>query len=174
LILCARPLVSRIFSPGFADAALFVPFLAVSALFSALSSFLGSVYVVKLRSGASLTTAAVGVAVNLLLDIWWIPRLGTVGAVAATLFSYLAVFLWRAVHCKRVMPFALRVEKLTVATLLLLVTAALTVRGAWWWGIPTAVLSVLPFAHELLDSALTLLVYGKKILQKTTKKQKSS
>ena len=174
LILTSRFLVSRIFAPDFADAAHYVPFLSVAILFSALSSFLGSVYVVKLRSGASLVTAAVGVAVNLGLDLAWIPRWGTIGAVAATFFSYVAVYAWRAVHCKRVMPFDLRTGKLAISTLFLLLTATFAVRGALWWGIVCATAAVLPFAHEMIDSLLTLLIYGKKILQKTTKKQKLS
>ncbi|MBE6702815.1 MAG: hypothetical protein E7585_05335 [Ruminococcaceae bacterium] len=174
LILLSRPLVDRIFAADFANAALFVPFLAVSALFSALSSFLGSVYVVKLRSGASLVTALVGVAVNLALDFLWIPKWGAMGAVAATFFSYVAVFLWRVMHCTKVMPFSLRLGKLSISTAFLVAAAFLTVRALWWSAVPCAILAVLPFGKELWVSICTLFVYSKKILRISTKKQKLS
>lgn len=171
LILLSRPLVERIFAADFADAALFVPFLAISALFSALSSFLGSVYVVKLRSGASLLTALVGVAVNLTLDLLLIPAQGAMGAVAATFFSYVVVFLWRAAHCRRVMPFGLRFGKLSLSTVLLFVTVAVTVRGLPWLGIPMALFSVMPFWREMREATALFLSYMKKILRISTKKQ---
>ena len=158
----------------FADAALYVPFLAISALFSALSSFLGSVYVVKLRSGASLLTASVGVAVNLVLDFLLIPQWGAMGAVTATFASYAVIFLWRMVHCRRVMPFRLRLGRLTASTVLLFITAAVTVKGVWWLGVLFAALAVTPFLREIWESAVFFIIYGKKILRKSTKKHKLS
>lgn len=172
LIFCARPLAERLFSAEYGEAALYVPFLAIAALFSALSSFLGSVYVVKLRSGASLLTALVGAVVNIALDLWWIPARGAIGAVAATFCSYTVVFLWRSVHCSRVMPFRQHFGKLTVATLALFACAILTVTGRLVLAIGSGVCAILPFWHEIDDSVRILFIYGKKIFQKSTKKEK--
>ena len=174
LILLARPLVDVLFAFDFANAALFVPFLAISALFSSLSSFLGSVYVVKLRSGTSLLTALVGVAVNVVLDLVWIPTWGTMGAVAATFFSYAAVFVWRAVDCTRVMPFHLHAEKLLTATALLLVTARIAIVHTISVALPFAVLALLPFWREIAELYCVLLGFCKKIVHKSTKKRNLS
>ena len=174
LILFARPLVGVLFAADFASAALFVPFLAISALFSALSSFLGSVYVVKLRSGNSLLTALVGVAVNVVLDLVWIPLWGTMGAVAATFFSYAAVFLWRAVDCRRVMPFRLHAEKLLLSTVLLFVTARVCVALGAAAAAPLALLAILVFWRELIDVFALLLEIFKKITHNLTKKRNLS
>ena len=81
LMLGSRFLVAHLFAADFSGAALYVPLLSIGALFSALSAFLGSVYVVRLRSGASLATALVGAAVNVALCFLWIPSMGALGAV---------------------------------------------------------------------------------------------
>lgn len=174
LILLSDLLVRYLFAVDFREAARFVPFLAIAAMFSALSSFLGSVYVVRLRSGASLLTAAVGACVNVLLDVWWIPLLGPWGAIGATLLSYLLVFAWRAVHCKRVLPFTRHGRKLALSTALLLLTAILTVQGMPWGAYICAGLSVAPFWRQIGDSVRTLWHYGQKILRISTKKRNLS
>ncbi|MBQ8356877.1 MAG: oligosaccharide flippase family protein [Clostridia bacterium] len=174
LIIGSRFLVERIFAADFGEAALYVPLLSVAALFSALSSFLGSVYVVKLRSGSSLITALVGAAVNMALDFWWIPSRGAVGAMAATLVSYVTIFIWRSVHCRRVMPFCQHAGKLTVSTLALLVSAVLTMMGHTLLSLAVAALALAPFWHEIIDSILILIVYGKKIFHISTKRENRS
>lgn len=170
LILLSRLLVEVIFATEFEGAVLYVPFLSVAAMFSALSSFLGSVYVVKLRSGASLLTALVGGVVNVALDLAWIPARGAIGAMAATLVSYIVVFLWRAAHCYRVMPFSQRLGKLTFSTVLLVLASLLTVGERIAPAVACGVLSFLPFLHEIGDSVRFLVDYGKKILRISTKK----
>ena len=174
LILCAPFLVRHLFALDFSEAALYVPLLSVASLFSALSSFLGSVYLVKLRSGASLVTAFVGAAVNIVLDFLWIPSQGALGAMAATLASYITVFLWRGAHCRRVMPFKQHIGKLTLSTVFLSMIAYLTMTGkmqiALWLVLP----SVLPFWRELYDSGRLFLQFGKRFLHISTKKEKRS
>jgi O-antigen/teichoic acid export membrane protein len=169
LIVMARPLVGRMLAADFAKAADYVPFLAVAALFSALSSFLGSVYVVKLRSGASLLTALVGAVVNVILDLAWIPARGAIGAMSATLVSYIVVFLWRAVHCLRVMPFDQRLGKLTFSTVLLVLASLLMIGEVNAPAVACGALSLIPFWREIDDSVRFFLSYGKKMLQNKTK-----
>lgn len=174
LILASPFLVRYLFASDFAQAALYVPLLSVASLFSSLSSFLGSVYLVKLRSGASLTTAFVGASVNIALDLLWIPSQGALGAMTATLVSYITVFLWRVVHCHRVMPFAQHIGKLTLSTVVLLIVAYLTMIGqinAVLWLIAPA---ILPFWRELYDTGRRFLQFGKSFLHISTKKEKRS
>ncbi len=170
LILGSRFLVDAVLAADFSDAALYVPLLSVAALFSALSSFLGSVYVVRLRSGASLLTALIGAVVNVVLDLVWIPSRGAIGAMAATLVSYIVVFLWRAAHCSRVMPFAQRLGKLTFSTVGLVLASLLVIGGFSAPAMACGVLSVLPFVREIDDSVRFLIGYGKKIFRISTKR----
>lgn len=170
LILFSRLLVDVIFAAEFEGAAVYVPFLSVAAMFSALSSFLGSVYVVKLRSGASLLTALVGGIVNVALDLAWIPAHGAIGAMSATLISYIAVFLWRAAHCYRVMPFSQRLGKLTFSTVLLVLASLLIIGERRAPATACGILAFLPFGREIDDSVRFLINYGKKMLRISTKK----
>ncbi|MBO5327069.1 MAG: polysaccharide biosynthesis C-terminal domain-containing protein [Clostridia bacterium] len=174
LILCSPLFVQRLFAFDFSEAALYVPLLSVASLFSALSSFLGSVYLVKLRSGASLVSVLVGAAVNLTLDFLWIPSQGALGAMMATLASYMTIFLWRAVHCHRIMPFTQHLGKLTLSTLFLLGVAYLTMmehlEAVPWLILPT----ILPFWRELYDTARLFIQFCRRFLHISTKKEKRS
>lgn len=162
LILFSRLLVEIVFATEFERAALYVPLLSVAAMFSALSSFLGSVYVVKLRSGASLLTALIGGAVNVVLDLIWIPSYGAIGAMSATLISYITVFLWRAAHCYRVMPFCQHLGKLTFSVVLLVLASLLMIDTRTAPAVTCGLLSLLPFWHEINGSVRFLIDYGKK------------
>ena len=171
LILSSRLLVGYIFAPDFADAALYVPFLVVGAVFSALSSFLGSVYMVKLRSRQSLQTALLGATSNFLLCFWLIPRAGAMGAVAATVVSYFLIFFCRSVQARRMLPFLQHPFKLGLSALLLLVTAWLVSTGRMMVALPVAALTLLPFVRESLLVFRLLWCYFQQIFKK---KQKES
>ena len=149
LVLFARSITGLLFAADYADAARYVPILTVGSLFSALSAYLGSIYTVRLNSVASLLTALFGAALNVLLNLWWIPRGGAMAAALATAVSYLAMFLLRVFHSRRGMAFDPRLLKLTAAAALLSLTAFLSLRG------PDPVLLLLgaaalaPFAAEI-------------------------
>ena len=110
-----------------ADAAYFeawryTPVLCAAMLFCAFTSFMGSVYTVKRRSGLSLGTSLLGAGVNIGLNLLLIPSpLGAQGAALATLVSYVAVFLVRARNARRLIPFRLFKKELASCTLLLTV-----------------------------------------------------
>ncbi len=168
LILGSHFLVEILFSESFSAARLYVPILSVAALFSALSSFLGSVYVVRLRTTSSLITALVGAVANLVLNFCFIPMLGAMGAAISTLCSYVIVFLWRSADCRRVMPFKQHFLSLTASVALLLATALL-IHTATPPALLLGLLSLLPFWREIGDIIRLACGYGKKIWRKATK-----
>ena len=174
LILCAPFLVELLLAADFVEALHYVPILTVAAFFSALSSFLGSVYMVKLRSGASLMTALVGAAVNLLLGFLWIPTKGAEGAMLATLCAYLAVFLWRAVHCRKLLPFRQVGGKLAISSAGLLLTAYAAIGQKRLTAVLLAVATLLPFVGEMRTMVREMWQYGRKICGFSTKKAKRS
>ncbi|MBE6554702.1 MAG: hypothetical protein E7663_00515 [Ruminococcaceae bacterium] len=150
VILFSGSIVRLIFAGGYADAARYVPFLTVAVLFSALSSFLGSVYAVRLRSVSSMLTTLCGAAVNLLLNFLLIPRFDAFGAALSTLVAHFAVFLIRALHCRRCFDLHPRLLKLLFSVLLLLAASL------------TSVLEL--FAATALLLSLSLLVFSEEIL----------
>ena len=124
LVLLGKPLFHLLFAASYKDALSPLPYLVLSALFSALAGFLGSAYTVAYQSGAALATAALGACVNLLLNFLFIPPLGALGAALASLFSYLVLFVVRAMHLGRSMRFPTYAVRLSLSTLSLLGAAA--------------------------------------------------
>lgn len=117
LIVGSRFAVSFLFSASFADAAHLVPLLSLAALFSALSSFLSSVYALRMTSAHSLFTALSGAVLNLLLNFLLIPRYAGTGAALATLAAWVLVWGLRAADCRRIFPFSQRIWKTLLASL---------------------------------------------------------
>lgn len=93
---------------------LYIPLLVGATVFSAMSNFLGSVYTVRMKSAYLMWTSLVGALLNILLNLILIPSslfgvplpgLGATGAAIATLFSYFAVFIARALTANRMVRF---------------------------------------------------------------------
>ena len=86
----------------------FMPVLLIATVFSSLVTFIGTIYTVKKKTAMSFITAAFGAGLNIVLNFVLIPQMGAQGAGIATAISYLAVFVFRAVHSKSFMPFDLK------------------------------------------------------------------
>ena len=97
----------------------YIPTLSMAMVFSAFSSFMGSVYVVTEKSRLSLWTALWSALANIFLNFLLIPRIGIQGAAIATLASYVLCFVIRAVTSRRLIPFTLFTPRLIGSGLLL-------------------------------------------------------
>ncbi len=98
----------------------FVPILAVATMFSAFSSFMGSVYFLEKKSVYSMLTALTGALVNVVLNFVMIPKHGAMGAAVATLISYVTVYAVRVVDTRRYVKFNTHNLKLFINTALIL------------------------------------------------------
>ena len=93
----------------------YIPLLSASMIFSSFVTFAGSIYVVEKKSLLSFGTSMAGAAVNILLNLILIPtKLGIQGAVIATFSSYFLVFLIRSKNARKLLPFRLYSQRLTV------------------------------------------------------------
>ena len=122
----------------------FVPVLCLAMVFASFSTFLSSVYVVSKKSSLSFWTALLGAGSNVLLNLLLIGRIGVMGAAAATLLSYVLVFLVRAVSIRRILPFSLSAPVVLLDVLVLGVQAVfqvLQLRG--WAAVQAACLALL-------------------------------
>ena len=112
LIVLSRLEIRLLSAQSYYEAWRYVPVLGMAMVFSAFASFMGSVYVVTEKSQLSLWTALWGAIANIVLNWFWIPRLGIQGAALATLCSYLLCFSIRAVSARRLIPFTLFTPRL--------------------------------------------------------------
>ena len=93
----------------------YIPLLSAAMIFSSFVTFAGSIYVVEKKSLLSFGTSMAGAAVNILLNLILIPtELGIQGAVIATFSSYFLVFLIRSKNARKLLPFRLYRQRLTV------------------------------------------------------------
>ena len=99
----------------------FVPILAVATMFSAFSSFMGSVYFLEKKSVYSMLTALTGALVNVVLNFVMIPKHGPMGAAVATLISYVTVYAVRVIDTRKYVKFNTHNINLVINTVLLLV-----------------------------------------------------
>lgn len=124
-----------------------VPVLTLAMVCSALSSFLGSVYVVTYASRMAFRTAMAGAVMNIALNLLLIPSpAGIQGAAAATFISCLAVFLIRAVSVRRLISFDLCPLRCGAALLIIAAQAVFMVLQ-------------LPLQYAVQASALAAILY---------------
>lgn len=160
LILLTRPMAMILFDESFAEAWQYIPVLLLATALSALSNFVGSVYMVECRGTATMLTSLVGALGNIILNFVLIPDMGPMGAAVATLISYLLVFLIRLIHARRFIPF--RVPLIWLALNFILLGAlctimTLAVSGWIWYSLGLCFALALIDAPYLLRSVLQLL-----------------
>lgn len=137
-----------LFAESYYIAWIFIPVLSMATVFTALDTFLGSVYFTVKRTSMSLYTALVGAVVNIGLNFLMIPEWGlgwgAMGASIATFASYFVVYVIRAVTMKSFLPFNVYHGKLIVNTVMLgAITSLMTCYGYYdelWMLIASAVI----------------------------------
>lgn len=112
----------------------YVPVLSVAMVFTAFSTFAGTVYIVKKKSNASFFTAFLGASINIVLNFLLIPtKLGAQGAAIATAVSYIICFVVRLVDSKKYIPYKIYLGTILVNTVIILVQTAVMVFEIKYW-----------------------------------------
>ena len=128
LVILSRFLAHVLFASRFEAAWVYIPVLTFATVFTALCTFLGSVYFASKKTVGSMLTALVGAVLNVALNILLIPRFGAMGASVATFASYFAVCILRLVTVRKLIPFKQEWGRGLVNTLLLgVLTVLITV-----------------------------------------------
>ncbi len=124
LILASRLCARILFAVDYEAAWVYIPTLTFATVFTALCTFLGSVYFTSKKTIGSMLTALVGAVLNLALNLLLIPRFGAMGASVATFASYFAVCVLRLATARKLIPFRQEWGRLAVNTLLMGILAA--------------------------------------------------
>ena len=127
IIAFSRLMTRLLMDSSYYDSWRYVPILVLATAFSALVSFLGSVYFLEKKSVMSMLTAMSGALVNVILNFVLIPQRGAMGAAVATLISYVAVYAIRAYDTRFYVRFKLHTPKLIINFLLVLAQAVIMV-----------------------------------------------
>lgn len=142
IIAFAKPAIEILSTADYYEAWQYVPVLALSMVFTALTSFLGTVYVVTKQSVISFVTAMVGALTNIVLNFLLIPSsLGVQGAAIATFISYFVVFVIRAVNSRKYIKFKLYAGSIAANTVISVIQAVFCICELPFW-IPVQVLCI--------------------------------
>lgn len=131
----------------------YMPILALAIVFTAFSSFMGSVYVVKKKSVLSFATSVVGAAVNIVLNLLLIPSpMGIWGAAAATLVSCAAVFAIRAADVRKYILIDMQIRSILFSLLTAGCQAVLAVfmseKAPLYWMLQAAAFALIIFINR--------------------------
>lgn len=129
-----------LFADSYYDAWQYMPTLILATTFSALTTFMGSVYLVKKKSVMSFLTAMTGAVVNLALSFVLIPRIGAHGAALAAAASYFVSFALRTFTAQKFVRFDFHPVKLAVNTALVGVQAWIMIAELPHWIVYQAIL----------------------------------
>ncbi len=134
VIAFAKPAIMILTAEEYYSAWEYVPLLSASMVYTAFVSFLGTVYVVKKKSGISFITSIAGAGSNIILNFLLIPSpLGVQGAAIATVVSYFLVFVIRMVNVKKYIPFNLHSLHITANSIILFIQATVMILSPRYW-----------------------------------------
>lgn len=146
IVLMSRVFVNILFADTYYGAWEYIPVLTAASVFSALTTFMGSVYLVKKKSMLSFLTSMLGAVMNIVLNLLLIPSMGAQGAAIATVASYFAVFVVRTVSAQRQIRFYINYLSLALNTVLLAAECAVTVLAPPRWYLYAGGIAVLMLA----------------------------
>lgn len=140
VIAFAKPAMKLLTTSKFYSAWEYIPVLSLAMVFTALTSFMGTVYIVNRKSMISFITALIGALTNIVLNFLLIPSpLAAQGAAIATAASYMIVFVVRAINARKYIGFKLYSLHIILNTIILLIQAAVMLFNVPYWYILEAV-----------------------------------
>ena len=145
----------------------YMPTLVIATTFSAVTTFLGSIYMVKKKSMMSFLTSMCGAVINVTVCMLLIPRLGAQGAAIAAAISYFIVFIVRAVNTQRYVRFDMHPMTLLLNSVLLVIQCVVMAFEVRYWMVIEGVCFVLIVAlnaKPIIDGLLMLLRGMKRML----------
>ncbi len=167
LMLTCRIFAHLLFAPAYRAAWVYIPLLTTATVFTALDTFLGSVYFTGKKTMWSMITAFAGAGLNIVLNFLLIGTWGAMGASLATFASYFAVCVLRLLTTRRLIAFDQEIARGAVNTLLIgALTIAVTLTGQY--GLFMWILSGVIYAAMLVVNAkavLEVLRDGKRLLR---------
>lgn len=148
-------------SSEFYNAWQYMPVLVLATAFACFATFLSSIYMSEKKSWHVLMTTIVSAVLNIILNFTLIPSFGIQGACISTLFSYLVMFLVRAVQSRSFVKMTLGMPKIIINTAILLTQIAILLTVSQHCLIYELILAVLVLSINLK----TLLTGVRKVVE---------
>lgn len=127
LIIFDQLIAKIIYSSDFYIAWKYVPFLLISAVFSALNSFIESIFAASMDSKIIAQTTILGAVINIILNLILIHFMGTMGAAISTMISYFAMWIFKLIKAKKIVNISVNPIKASASFIILLIQSILIV-----------------------------------------------
>jgi len=135
LILMSKVATILLLDKSYYDSWQYIPVLALAMTYSAMVTFMGSVYLVRKKSVMSFVTAAIGAVVNVALNFLLIPKFpnSAMGAAIATFLSYFVVMIIRSVNTQKYVKFNMGLLKLVFNTVAVAAQCVVMILEVKYW-----------------------------------------
>ena len=158
IIMSTKPLYLTVMSPDFKIAWQSVPLLVVAGVFSCLTGFFGTVYVVNKQSKKAFSTTLIGAVGNLVFNFFLIPKFGIIGAAMGTMLGYLLSCIVRGFDAHKSMNIDLKSKKLIISCFILLLQYMIL----YWDN------SIVVYSLETVFVFLEILIFKSEIMEVRT------
>lgn len=119
LICICKILAKFLFAKDFFVGWKYVPVLLFAFLFSAMASFLGTIYTSAKKTKMLFVSTIAAAIINIILNIIFIPIWDAQGAAIATFVSYFVVWLMRLIDTRKIMKLKINIKQDIVSYLLI-------------------------------------------------------
>lgn len=130
-------------SPQFFLAWKIVPILLVTAIFSNMSAFFGTTYLVAKKTKGLFTTTVCGTIINITLSLILIPIVGLMGAGISGATGFLIVSILRFIQTKHIISFKINIKFLILIAALYTITSIFAIIQINWVSIIATVLMLI-------------------------------
>lgn len=120
-----KPFLKIYVSADYFEAWKYTPFLIVGLVFLTFASFMSTSYTVHKDSFGFLFSGIFGAVMNIVLNFILIPFIGVYGAALATCVSYIAVFIFRAIHTRKYIRYNVLNKEFIIGVVMLIASAIL-------------------------------------------------
>ena len=96
-----------------------MPILYIAGLFSAISAYLGGIYIAHLKTRQIGITTTIAAAMNFLINILFVKMIGIYAASLSTLISYLWLAVYRMIDIQKIQQIRFHIGRIAVLTLCL-------------------------------------------------------
>lgn len=126
LLICITPLLFSILIRGdYADAYLQMPVLFLAMFFFSQCAYLGGIYVAYKDTKSVGITTMIAAAINLIVDLLLIKRIGLYAASGSTLISYFSLFVFRMYDIRKLVKIKYDIGHILLVMVILAIESAL-------------------------------------------------
>ena len=123
IVFVLKPFMSVYVGQEFNEAWQYAPLLLVSAVFSAILSYCGSLYDALKKSVHNMVTTLIAAAINIALNFVFIPSYGIWGAIIGTVVAYFFIAMMRLIDVSRYIKIDFKIPVLATNCILIIVQA---------------------------------------------------